>query len=38
MQVYLAIAAGDGEQARRLMRAMLVENLRLIELAIADKS
>jgi DNA-binding FadR family transcriptional regulator len=38
MQVYLAIAAGDGEQARCLMRAMLVENLRLIELAIADKS
>jgi DNA-binding FadR family transcriptional regulator len=34
-QVYLAIRAGNVESARRLMRAMLVENLRLIELAIS---
>lgn len=36
MQVYLAIAAGDAERARQLMREMLVENLRLIELAIVN--
>ena len=36
MQVYLAIEAGNAEISRRLMREMLVENLRLIDLAIAQ--
>lgn len=34
MQVYLAIRAGHAESARQLMREMLLENLRLIEVAI----
>ena len=36
MQVFLAIEAGNAELSRRLMREMLVENLRLIELAIVQ--
>lgn len=38
MQVYLAIEAGNAELSRRLMRDMLVENLRLIDLAIAQQT
>ncbi|HMW48123.1 MAG TPA: FadR/GntR family transcriptional regulator [Cellvibrionaceae bacterium] len=38
MQVYLAIEAGNAEMSRQLMREMLVENLRLIDLAIAQQN
>ncbi|HEY6529964.1 MAG TPA: FCD domain-containing protein [Cellvibrionaceae bacterium] len=38
MQVYLAIAAGNADLSRQLMRDMLVENLRLIDLAITQQA
>lgn len=38
MQVYSAIAAGDAKRAGELMRAMLTENLRLIDLAIFNEN